>query len=41
MGGDGLGELEEEAGSLGQTLCREEDGVLEFDGEGAVGATLE
>jgi hypothetical protein len=41
LGGDGLWELEEEAGSLGQTLCREKDGVLEFDGEGAVRAALE
>jgi hypothetical protein len=39
--GHGLRELEEEAGGLGQALCREENGVLELDWEGAEGAALE
>ena len=41
LGGDGLGQLEEEAGGLGQALRREEDGVLELNWESTEGASLE
>ena len=41
LGGDGLGQLEEEAGGLGQALRREEDGVLELNRESTEGASLE
>lgn len=40
LGGGGLGELEEEAGGLGEALRREEDDILELGGEGADGAAL-
>lgn len=36
LGGDGLGELEEDAGGLGQALGREEDGILQLDRESAI-----
>jgi hypothetical protein len=38
---DGLGELEEDAGGLGEGLCRKEDGVLQFEGKSAEGPSLE
>jgi hypothetical protein len=41
LGGDGLRQLEEDAGGLGKALRREEYGVLQFDWERAEGAALE
>ncbi len=41
LGSDGLGQLEEEPGGLGQALRRKEDGVLELNWESAEGASLE
>lgn len=34
LGGGGLGELEEDAGGLGEALGGEEDDVLQLGGEG-------
>jgi hypothetical protein len=39
--GDGLGELEEDTGGLGEALCREEDGVLQFEWQSAERPSLE
>lgn len=41
LGGDGLRQLEEDAGGLGEALRREEDGVLQLDWERPEGAPLE
>lgn len=38
---DGLRELEEDTGGLGEALRREEDGVLELERERTKGAPLE